>query len=129
MRTVLTDVGLLALIEERGGLDIPMGEISLSQGQLQLFAVARALLRKSKLLVLDEVSGSVDTQSEDLMMRLITSGFSDSTVIAIAHRLQTIVDFDKVVVMDKGEVVEVGPPQELLQKEGGWFREMWAQGH
>ncbi|KAK5132282.1 hypothetical protein LTR08_009270 [Meristemomyces frigidus] len=130
MCAALKGVGLLTLIDERGGLDVPMGEVSLSQGQMQLFAVARALLRKSKVLVLDEVSASVDAQSEELMTRLISSEFRDGMVIAVAHRLSTIVSFDRVVVMDKGQIVEVGPPQELLQKDGGWFREMWSrEGH
>ncbi|KAK5123894.1 hypothetical protein LTR85_002090 [Meristemomyces frigidus] len=127
-REALRKVGLLTLVDERGGLESPMVDLALSQGQLQLFAVARALLRKSKLLVLDEMTSSVDAKAEELMMSVITEEFRDSAVIAVAHRLHSIVGFDKVVVMDKGRVVESGAPQDLLRKEEGWFRGLWERG-
>ncbi|EMC91438.1 hypothetical protein BAUCODRAFT_39613 [Baudoinia panamericana UAMH 10762] len=126
----LARVGLLDLVNQQGGLDASMTELSLSHGQLQLFAVARALLRKSKLLILDEMTGSVDTVTEELMMSIIKEEFRESTVIAVAHRLRTIGDFDRIIVLDKGRVVEMGKPGELLEREGGWFREMWERsGH
>lgn len=94
---------------------------------MQLFAFARALLRKSKILVLDEMTSSIDSVTEELMMRTILEEYANKTVIAVAHRLKTIVDFDKVIVMDQGKVVEMGAPGELLQNEGGMFREMWER--
>lgn len=123
----LRKVGLLQLIENAGGLEVDMTRLGLSQGQLQLFAVARVLLRKSKLLVVDEMTSSVDSVSEDVMMRLIKEEFRDSTVIAVAHRLQTIMDFDKILVMDSGSVVEMGTPADLLQKRDGHFHSMWQR--
>lgn len=130
LRQALDKVGLLDIIEQRGGLDMTMADLSLSQGQLQLFAVARACLHKSKLLVLDEMTSSVDAVSEELMMKIILEEFQQSSIVAVAHRLQTIRDFDRVVVMDNGAIVETGAPRELLEREGGWFRAMWeGSGH
>ena len=125
--TVLRKTGLLDLVTQRRGLDTAMHDLSLSQGQMQLFAVARALLRKSKVLILDEMTSSVDAVTEETMLKLVREEFSESTVIAIAHRLKTIADFDKVVVMDKGRIVEVGNPQSLLAREDGQFRAMWER--
>ena len=125
--TVLRKTGLLDLVTQRRGLDTAMHDLSLSQGQMQLFAVARALLRKPKVLILDEMTSSVDAMTEETMLKLVREEFSESTVIAIAHRLKTIADFDKVVVMDKGRIVEVGNPQNLLAREDGQFRAMWER--
>ncbi|EME39111.1 hypothetical protein DOTSEDRAFT_28299 [Dothistroma septosporum NZE10] len=127
VENVLGKVGLLDIITSRGGLEADMTTMSLSQGQLQLFAVARALLRRSKLMVLDEISSSVDSATEEMMVKLIKEEFAESTIIAVAHRLKTIVDFDTVVVMDAGRVVEIGKPGELLRRSEGWFRGMWER--
>lgn len=124
---VLRKVGLLDIITSRGGLHIDISTLSLSQGQLQLFAVARALLRKSKLVVLDEISSSVDAATEDLMIKLIKEEFADSTIIAVAHRLKTIIAFDKIVVMDGGRIVESGAPADLLSRTGGYFKDLWER--
>jgi ABC-type multidrug transport system fused ATPase/permease subunit len=130
IRHVLDQVGLIDIVDQRGGLDADMKDLTLSQGQMQLFAIARALLRKSKLVVLDEMTSSVDAPTEARILSLVREHFSDSTVIAIAHRLKTIVDFDKVIVMDKGRIVETGSPAELLKQESSYFRSMWERnGH
>lgn len=72
---------------------------------------------------MDEVSSSVDRVTDGLMQEVIRKEFEGRTVIAIAHGLETILDFDRVVVMDKGRVVEVRAPSELMgRREGGWFR-------
>lgn len=126
-RDALRQVDLLTLIDARGGLEARMSDIALSHGQLQLFAVARAVLRPSKLLVLDEMTSSVDAESEERMLDVVRREFRDSSVIAVAHRLKTIVDFDKIVVLDQGRVVETGAPRDLLRVEAGWFRGMWDQ--
>ena len=130
INTAVRKVGLIHIVEQRGGLDSSMRDLSLSQGQMQLFAVARALLRKSKLLVIDEMTSSVDAVTEELMLSLVREEFADSTVVAIAHRLKTIVDFDRVIVMGKGRIVEMGSPADLLARENGQFRAMWERsGH
>lgn len=125
--TALEKVGLLELINERDGIDAEMSDLGLSQGQMQLFAVARALLRPSKVVVVDEMTSSVDQNTEERILNLVKTEFQDSTVIAVAHRLQTIADFDMIVVMDKGRVVELGRPGELLEKQDGYFSALWKE--
>lgn len=100
-------------------------ETLLSHGQKQLFCLARALVRKSSVVVLDEATASVDVKTDELMQRVIREGFAHKTVVAVAHRLKTIADFDQVVVMREGRIVEVGQPQKLLAEEGGAFRALW----
>ena len=113
------------IILSKGGLDAKMDADFLSHGQRQLFCLARAILRKSKVVILDEVSASVDVHTDVLMQRMIREEFTECTVVSVAHRLNTIVDFDRVAVLDEGRVVEVGVPGELLKLEGGRFRELY----
>lgn len=68
---------------------------------------------------------SVDSHTERMVKDLIREEFKEHTVIAIAHRLETVADFDRVVVLDKGHIVEVGEPQSLLLEKGGKFKELW----
>ncbi|KAI8066837.1 P-loop containing nucleoside triphosphate hydrolase protein, partial [Gongronella butleri] len=95
-----------------------------SQGQRQLIALARALVKKTALIVLDEATSSVDFDTDRRIQRTIRSEFNDSAVICIAHRLRTIADFDRVLVLDQGEVVEFDTPYALMTKEGGIFKQM-----
>lgn len=89
---------------------------NLSQGQRQLLCLARALLKNPKVLMMDEATASIDYNTDSKIQETIRE--LKSTIITIAHRLQTIVDYDKVLVLDKGQVVEFGHPHELLKKEG-----------
>jgi ABC-type multidrug transport system fused ATPase/permease subunit len=95
---------------------------NLSQGQRQLLCLARALLKNPKVLMMDEATASIDYNTDSKIQETIRE--LQSTTITIAHRLQTIVDYDKVLVLDKGEVVEFGHPHELLKKDDGVFRSM-----
>ncbi|KAJ1726262.1 Canalicular multispecific organic anion transporter 1 [Coemansia sp. Benny D160-2] len=81
------------------------------------------LMHNRKIIVLDEATSSVDQESDQDMQRLIRSEFKDCTVLTIAHRLKTIMDSDRIVVLDNGRVVEVGLPSELIEK-GGYFAEL-----
>ena len=81
-----------------------------SVGQKQLLCLARALLRKNKFLVLDEATSNVDMATDHFIQDCIQTKFVDTTVITIAHRLNTIADYDKVIVMDKGTIAEIGTP-------------------
>ncbi|PKK51892.1 hypothetical protein CI102_5280 [Trichoderma harzianum] len=124
----LRAVDLWTVIESRGGLDATFEEDMLSHGQKQLFFLARAVLKKDcgKVVLLDEASSSLDKETEQMVRTTINTHFKSHTVISIAHHLETILDFDRVVVMDKGRVVEVGPPRELLQSAGhGKFKALW----
>ncbi|CRG88497.1 hypothetical protein PISL3812_05528 [Talaromyces islandicus] len=123
----LIKVGLSDIIDERGGIDGNMSDLGLSQGELQLFAVARALLRPSKLLIVDEMTSAVDAETEKRMLDIIRAEFKESTVVAVAHRLRTVADFDMIIVMDAGEIVEYGSPAELLSNNYGTFKAMWQR--
>ncbi|KAJ2688893.1 ABC transporter C member 13 [Coemansia spiralis] len=94
-----------------------------SSGQRQLFSLCRLIMRKRKVLILDEATAEVDLETDGKMQELIRSEFSECTVLTIAHRLDTIMSSDRIIVMEKGEIAEIGPPQELIAK-GGKFAEL-----
>jgi ABC-type multidrug transport system fused ATPase/permease subunit len=95
---------------------------NLSQGQRQLLCLARALLKAPKVLLMDEATASIDYATDAKIQETIR--LIKNTTITIAHRLQTIIDYDKVLVLDKGQVIEYGDPYDLISKEGGSFRSM-----
>ncbi|KAJ2518281.1 Multidrug resistance-associated protein 1, partial [Coemansia sp. RSA 1939] len=106
------------------GLDRSIGDYDrFSNGQKQLFSLCRLLMRKRKIIVLDEATADVDLETDKEMQKLFCSEFKDSTVLTIAHRLETIMNSDRIIVMDKGRVVEFGPPKELID-QGGYFSEL-----
>lgn len=119
----LTKIQLWDTIQARGGLDAKIQAQPLSRGQQQLFCLGRAMLRKSKILVLDEATSNVDATTDQLMQRLIREEFSQHTIITVAHRLATILDSDMIAVLHEGKLVEFGPPEELLSKPS-MFREL-----
>ncbi|KAK1772525.1 P-loop containing nucleoside triphosphate hydrolase protein [Phialemonium atrogriseum] len=145
---------------------------SLSQGQRQLFSLARAILRRrvrsrvlfgasssgsesthgeggygggggggggvtpagkargeGGILLLDEVSSSVDRDTDRAVQAIIEREFKGYTVVMVSHRLEAVMDFDRVIVMDSGRVVEAGPPRRLVEVEGGRFRDLWLVGN
>uniref|UniRef100_A0A2K6UXV1 Multidrug resistance-associated protein 1 n=1 Tax=Saimiri boliviensis boliviensis TaxID=39432 RepID=A0A2K6UXV1_SAIBB len=97
------------------------GGENLSVGQRQLVCLARALLRKTKILVLDEATAAVDLETDDLIQSTIRTQFEGCTVLTIAHRLNTIMDYTRVIVLDKGEIREYGAPSDLLQQRGLFY--------
>ena len=101
--------------------DITEGGGNLSVGQKQLVCLARALLRNSKILILDEATAAIDLETDDLIQRTIRTEFSECTVITIAHRLNTILDYNRVMVLSQGEIVEFDTPENLLQNEKSVF--------
>ncbi|KAH6714636.1 P-loop containing nucleoside triphosphate hydrolase protein [Leptodontidium sp. MPI-SDFR-AT-0119] len=94
------------------------GGSNISSGQRQLLSLARAMLVNSKILILDEATATVDTDTEQLIQKALHEYFSDKTTITIAHRLQTIMASDRVVVLDQGRVAEIGTPEQLIEAEG-----------
>ncbi|KAJ4308144.1 hypothetical protein N0V84_012274 [Fusarium piperis] len=96
---------------------------NLSQGQQQLLCIARSLLADSKIVVLDEATSAIDVATDALIQRNIRHWFTDRTLVVIAHRLSTVVDFDRILVLENGVLVENGGPRELW-KRGGTFRSM-----
>lgn len=103
---------------------ISEGGSNFSIGQRQLVCLARALIAKKKILILDEATANVDPYTDGLIQKTIREQFSDCTVITIAHRLNTIMDSDKILVMDDGKVVEFDSPSNLLKIQGGIFRSL-----
>lgn len=105
-------------------LNSPVAEsgTNLSQGQRQLLCLARALLKQPKVLLMDEATASIDYATDAKIQETIRE--IKNTTITIAHRLQTIIDYDKVLVLDKGEVIEFGDPFDLIRREEGSFRSM-----
>ena len=105
------------------GLDQPIEEHgqNLSSGEKQLLWIWRAILKKNKIVLMDEATANIDIKTEQVIQKLIKEKFKDSTVITIAHRLNTIINSDKVLVLDRGEVVEFENPQILLQNQNSIF--------
>ncbi|KAL7904487.1 ABC transporter [Trichoderma velutinum] len=148
-QSVLETVDLWALATKRGGLAASIAGDTLSQGQKQLFSLARAILRrrlrtrnlaytiptvseetkKNKeeggVLLLDEFSSSVDVETDWKMQRIILHEFAGYTIVMLSHRLEMVLDFDRVVIMDAGRVVEQGAPRHLIETEGSRFRDLW----
>lgn len=109
-------LGLQHEISEGGG--------NLSVGQKQLVCLARALLRKTRILILDEATAAVDHETDDLIQATIRKEFADCTVITIAHRLNTIMDNNRVLVLSEGKVLEFEEPQKLLADPDSAFYAM-----
>ncbi|KAI0543772.1 P-loop containing nucleoside triphosphate hydrolase protein [Xylaria curta] len=105
-------------------LDTSMDGELLSHGQRQLFCLARALLKPGKILILDEPTSSVDPNTDAQMQAIIRNEFQDHTIIMIAHRLLSLIDFDLILVLDQGSVVESGSPTELLRNPSSHFATM-----
>ena len=97
---------------------------NLSAGTVQLICLARVLLKRPKVIFLDEATASVDLQTDRRVQETIREAFSDSTIITIAHRLNTVIDYDYILTMDAGKVAEFGPPGVLLQNRTGIFSQL-----
>ncbi|KAI8337487.1 P-loop containing nucleoside triphosphate hydrolase protein [Chlamydoabsidia padenii] len=95
-----------------------------SQGQRQLIALARALVKKSSLIVLDEATSSVDFETDHKIQQTIRTEFGESTLLCIAHRLRTVLDMDRILVLDAGKLVEFDDPYTLITRENGAFKSM-----
>ncbi|MBK0368978.1 ABC transporter ATP-binding protein [Flavobacterium agrisoli] len=105
--------------------DVKERGVMLSSGQRQLIAFLRSYVSNPSILILDEATSSVDTYSEELMQRATETITQGRTSIVIAHRLATIVNADKIIVMDKGKIVEEGNHQELLTKVDGYYKNLY----
>ncbi|KAH9747870.1 ABC transporter C family member 2 [Citrus sinensis] len=108
------------------GLDAQVSEAgeNFSVGQRQLLSLSRALLRRSKILVLDEATAAVDVRTDALIQKTIREEFKSCTMLIIAHRLNTIIDCDRILLLDSGRVLEYDTPEELLSNEGSSFSKM-----
>ncbi|EAW96460.1 ATP-binding cassette, sub-family C (CFTR/MRP), member 9, isoform CRA_g [Homo sapiens] len=106
-----------------GGLDavVTEGGENFSVGQRQLFCLARAFVRKSSILIMDEATASIDMATENILQKVVMTAFADRTVVTIAHRVHTILTADLVIVMKRGNILEYDTPESLLAQENGVF--------
>ena len=113
------------------GLDTIIGDrgVRLSGGERQRLALARALLRKPSLLIMDEATSNLDSENEKRILKAIDDLHGEITIVMIAHRLSTIKNADYIYLVDGGKILESGSWDELLEKEKGWFWDICeAQG-
>lgn len=149
-QAALEAVDLWSFVTERDGLDGNLSADMFSQGQKQLFSLARTILRRrvrlrqrtpehekqaagradpsddGGVLILDEYSSSLDIATDKLMQQIILREFKNYTVVMVSHRLDMVMEFDKVVVLDTGRIIETGAPKELAEQDGSRFKELWS---
>lgn len=128
--SALADVKLKSVIAANpSGLSSVMSEggSNFSMGQRQMVCLARAILRRNRILILDEATANVDPVTDRMVQETIRDKFKDCTVLTIAHRLHTVMDSDRVLVIDAGRAVEFDHPHLLLQMSGGHLRRLVDQ--
>ena len=123
---VLRQAQLVEFVERDGGLEAPVTEDggNYSLGQRQLLCMARALLRRPKILLMDEATASVDMENDVLIQETVRKEFENSTVLTIAHRLHTVADSDVVMVLEKGKLAEMDKPEKLVAREQSHFKSL-----
>lgn len=118
---ILEECNLYHTVMEKDGLDGKVDNNSLSAGEKQLLCICRAFLKRSKLVLIDEATANIDMKNDQLIQQVIQEKFKHSTVLTIAHRLSTLRNSDKILVMGEGRVLEWGSPRELQERPNGIF--------
>ena len=116
-------------LTEKDKLDfmIESGGTNLSVGERQLICIARSLIRKPKILLMDEATANIDQKTDSIIQRVIKDSMSETTVITIAHRLVTIIQYDKILILEQGMKKEEGSPLQLLDSKG-YFHKLVSEG-
>ena len=114
----------LALYKHIVQLELTEGGENLSVGQRQLICLARTLLRKTRILIMDEATAAVDLETDHLIQTTIRKEFAESSVLTIAHRLDTVLNYDKILVLERGRLVECDTPGNLLANPASVFHSM-----
>ena len=120
---VLNDVGLDDFMQDKTlDYEIENNGNNISIGEKQLICIARALIKKSKIILMDEATANIDYKTETFLQTSINQSLKDCTVITIAHRIKTIINYDKILVLNNGEIVEYDSPKNLLEKQGLFYQ-------
>jgi ATP-binding cassette subfamily C (CFTR/MRP) protein 1 len=124
-------IGLEDMLNKKNGLKYKVSEggLNLSVGERQLICIARAIMRKSKIIIMDEATSSIDYKTESLIQKSLEKSLKDSTVITIAHRIKTIINYDRIIVLQSGELIEQGSPRQLINSKKGTFYELYMQSN
>lgn len=104
--------------------NVTEGGKNFSQGQRQLLCLARALLKRSRIVLMDEATASVDFETDKAIQKTIATEFADSTILCIAHRLHTVIEYDRILVLDQGEILEFDNPLTLITNPESSFYKM-----
>ena len=112
-------LGINQIIQEGGS--------NLSVGDKQLICITRAILRKSKIIIMDEATANIDYQTEEIIQKAINEILNNSSVITIAHRIKTIINSDKIIVLENGEIVDFDTPKKLLENKNGLFYNLYSK--
>ena len=126
---VLTELGFgMKKLADKGlNFEIDVGGANLSQGEKQIVCFVRALAEKKKVIILDEATAAIDLKTEQAIQQRIESDFKDSTMFIIAHRIQTVLSCDKILVLDDGYVKEFDTPQNLLKDKNSDFSQIYSK--
>ena len=120
---ILSEVGLDEFFVNKNlDYEVEDNGKNISIGEKQLICIARALLKKTKIIIMDEATANIDYKTESFLQNSINQGIKDSTVITIAHRIKTIINYDKILVLKNGEIVELDTPKNLLTKKGLFYQ-------
>ena len=98
---------------------------NISIGERQLICITRAILRKSKIIVMDEATASIDVNTENIIQKAIKNILNDSTILTIAHRIKTVLNSDRILVLDNGEIKEFDTPKNLLENKNSMFYDFY----
>ena len=122
-------IGLAYLLDDNGGLEVQIeaNGSNISVGEKQLICIVRAMLKKSKIIIMDEANSSFDYKTDSLIQKCLMKSFQGCTLITIAHKIKTIINHDRIFVLERGELVETGKPEELIAKKEGVFYELFLQ--
>ena len=122
-------IGLAYLIEDDAGLDVEIEAdgSNFSVGEKQLICITRAMLKKSKIIIMDEANSSLDYKTDMLIQKCLMKSFQGCTLITIAHKIKTVIDYDRIFVLEEGKLVETGKPKELIAKKEGLFYDLYLQ--
>jgi len=122
-------IGLAYLLDEDDGLDgvIESEGTNFSVGEKQLICITRAMLRQCKIIIMDEANSSFDYRTDLLIQKSLAKSFEGCTLITVAHKIKTILGYDKICVLNDGEIVETGSPMELISKKEGLFYDLYMQ--